>query len=136
MGLLDQIVGGLTGGAGGASPIQGVLMNMLNGNQQQNATGFGSQSGGTAGGLGNLISSFEQAGLGHIVQSWVGNGPNQPVSPQQMQTVLGEDQVHNMANQSGLAPQDFLSLLGQYLPALVDRMTPSGRVPDAGTIST
>ena len=42
--------------------------------------------------LGGLISQFENAGLGHIAQSWVGNGPNLPVSPQQLQNVFGQNQ--------------------------------------------
>ena len=33
----------------------------------------------------------------------VGNGPNQAVSPQQLQNVFGNDQVQSMANQSGMA---------------------------------
>ena len=37
------------------------------------------------------------AGLGHLVQSWIGVGPNQAVSPQQLQTVFGEDQVQTMS---------------------------------------
>jgi uncharacterized protein YidB (DUF937 family) len=95
----------------------------------------GSQTGGAGGGLGGLLSSFEQAGLGHIAQSWIGNGPNQPVSPQQLQTVFGEDQVQTMSRQSGMAPHDFLSQLSQHLPRVVDSMTPNGRLPDEGTIS-
>jgi uncharacterized protein YidB (DUF937 family) len=62
--------------------------------------GRGNQTGSTGGGLGRLLSSFQQAGSGHIAQSWVGNGPNQPVSPQQLQTVFGEDQVQTMSRQS------------------------------------
>jgi uncharacterized protein YidB (DUF937 family) len=69
MALLDQLLGGLTGVSG--SPLQGVLINMLGAG--------GNQTGGAGGGLGGLLSSFQQAGLGHLVQSWVGNGPNQPV---------------------------------------------------------
>jgi uncharacterized protein YidB (DUF937 family) len=129
MGLLDQVLGGLMGGGGGASPLQGVLMNMLGGGNQP--AGMGAQGGG----LGNLISSFEQAGLGHLAQSWVGNGPNQPVSPQQLQTVFGDSQVQGMASQSGMAPQDFLSQLSQHLPNVVNGMTPNGRLPDEGTVS-
>jgi uncharacterized protein YidB (DUF937 family) len=49
------------------------------------------------GGLGGLISAFEQAGLRHVVQSWVGNGPNQVVSPDQLQSVFGQSQVQSMA---------------------------------------
>jgi uncharacterized protein YidB (DUF937 family) len=130
MGLLDQVLGVL--GGGGASPIQGVLMNMLGGNQP---AGMGGQTGGTGGGLGSLLSSFEQAGLGHVTQSWVGDGPNQPVSPQQLQTVFGDSQIQEMASQSGMAPHDFLSQLSQHLPNVVNGMTPNGRLPDEGTVA-
>jgi uncharacterized protein YidB (DUF937 family) len=123
--LLDQLLGGLTGVSG--SPLQGVLMNMLGAG--------GNQTGGAGGGLGGLLSSFQQAGLGHLVQSWVGNGPNQPVSSHQLQTVFGEDQVQTMSRQSGMAPHDFLSQLSQHLPRVVDSMTPNDRLPDEGTIS-
>jgi len=125
MALLDQLLSGLTGVSG--SPLRGVLMNVLGQG--------GSQNGGAGGGLGGLLSSFEQAGLGHIARSWIGNGPNQPVSPQQLQTVFGEDQVQTMSRQSGMAPHDFLSQLSQHLPRVVDHMTPNGQMPDEGTMS-
>lgn len=100
---------------------------------QQQAPGAG--GGAIGGGLGGLVSSFEQAGLGHIAQSWVSNGSNQPVSPQQLQNVFGEQQVQGMANQAGMAPGDFLSQLSQHLPAAVHGMTPNGQLPDEGTVS-
>ena len=138
MGLLDQVIGGLMGGSGGGSPMGGVLSSLLGGGQQ-GGMGMGNQGGGMAGmgagGVGGLVSMFEQAGLGHIAQSWVGNGPNQPVSPQQLQGVLGEDRVNSMASQSGMQPQDFLSQLSQHLPNAVNGMTPNGQVPDEGTVS-
>ena len=87
------------------------------------------------GGLGGLVSQFEQAGLGHVAQSWVGNGPNQSVSPQQLQSVFGQQQVQGMASQAGMAPNDFLSQLSQHLPNVVNSMTPNGRLPDEGTMS-
>ncbi len=131
------------GGGGGASPIGGVLMNLLGGGGQaggmgQGGQGFGAQpgmGGGMAGGLGGLVSSFEQAGLGHIAQSWIGNGPNQSVSPQQLQSVFGQDQVQNMASQAGMQPHDFLSQLSQHLPNAVHGMTPDGQLPDQGSVS-
>ena len=70
--------------------------------------------------------------MGAIAQSWIGNGANQPVSPEQLQGVLGADQVQSMATQSGLAPTDLLSQLSQHLPGLVDRMTPNGTLPSTG----
>ncbi len=143
MGLLDSVIGGLMGGGagggmGGGSPIQGVLMNMLGGGQQGQQGqqgGMGGGLGGMAGGLGGLLGSFQQAGLGHIAQSWVGNGPNQPVSPQQLQSVLGDGQVQSMSSQAGMEPQDFLSQLSQHLPNAVHGMTPNGQVENEGTVS-
>ena len=139
MGLLDQVLGGIMGGAGSSSPLQGVLMNMLGGGQQGGVGTAGQRpgmmGGGMAGGLGGLISQFEQAGLGHVAQSWVGNGPNQPVSPQQLQSVFGENQVQGMASQAGMQPNDFLSQLSQHLPNVVNGMTPNGRLPDEGAVS-
>lgn len=134
MSLLSNVVSGLLGGSGGGSPMQGVLMNLLGGQQ---GTGWqqGQNQGAGQGGLGGLISAFSQAGLGDVVQSWIGHGTNQPVSPTQLRNVFGEDRVQNMANQSGMAPTDFLSQLSQHLPRAVDGMTPNGRLPDEGTVS-
>lgn len=139
MGLFDQVIGGLMGGSGGSSPIQNVLMSLLSG--QQGGTGTPGQAGetqgmqGLPGGLGGLVSSFQQAGLGHIVQSWIGNGPNQPVSPQQLQSALGDDQVQNMSAQAGMQPHDFLAQLAQHLPNAVNGVTPNGQLPDEGSMS-
>ena len=94
--------------------------------------GMGGMGGG---GLGGLVSQFEQAGLGHIAQSWVGNGQNQPVSPGQLQSVFGQNQVNTMASQAGMEPNDFLSQLSQHLPNAVHAATPNGQLPDEGTVS-
>lgn len=137
MSLLGSVIGGLLGGgASGSSPMGGVLMNLLGGGGQAGGI-MGNQGmmGGMGGGLGGLVSQFQQAGLGNIAQSWVGNGPNQPVSPQQLHSVLGEDQVQSMASQAGMQPQDFLSQLSQHLPNAVHGMTPNGQLPDEGTMS-
>lgn len=130
MGLLDSVLGSLTGGGGASSPMGNVLSGLLGGGQAGGMTGQG-----MGGGLGGLVSQFEQAGLGHVAQSWIGNGPNQPVSPQQLQSVFGESQVQGMASQAGMQPQDFLSQLSQHLPNAVNGMTPNGQLPDEGTVS-
>ncbi len=138
MGLLDSVLGGLMGGSGGqSSPMQGVLMGLLGGGQQQQGGQQmgGGMGGGMAGGLGGLISQFEGAGLGHIAQSWVGNGPNQSVSPDQLQSVFGQQQVQQMAGQAGMQPQDFLGQLAQHLPNAVNAMTPNGQVSNEGSMS-
>ncbi|MGI4795106.1 MAG: YidB family protein [Janthinobacterium lividum] len=138
MGLLDTVLGSLMGGAAGgsSSPMGGVLSSLLGGGGQA-AGGMGAQGGmgGMAGGLGGLMSQFEQAGLGHVAQSWVSNGPNQGVSPEQLQSVFGANQVQGMASQAGMQPHDFLAQLSQHLPNAVHGMTPNGQLPDEGTMS-
>ena len=138
MGLLDNVLGGLAGGGGNASPLQGVLMSLLAGQSGQGAMGGGMAGalggmlggqGSSASGLAGLIGRFEQAGLGQVAQSWVGTGPNRPVSPQQVESALGSDQVEAMANQTGMGRTDLLSGLAQALPGIIDRLTPQGRLP-------
>jgi len=137
MGLLDSVIGGLMGGAaGGSSPMGGALSGLLGGGSQAGGMANTSMANtGMGGGLGGLMSQFEQGGLGHIAQSWVGNGPNHPVTPEQLHGVLGADQVQTMATQAGMQPHDFLSQLSQHLPNAVHGMTPDGRMPDEGTMS-
>jgi uncharacterized protein YidB (DUF937 family) len=131
MGLLDSVIGSLTGGGAGgtSSGMGGILMSLLGGGQ---AGGAATQ--GTGGGLSGLVSKFEQAGLGNVAQSWVGNGANQPVSPQQLQNVFGQNQVQSMASQAGMQPHDFLSQLSQHLPNAVNAMTPNGQLPAEGSM--
>jgi uncharacterized protein YidB (DUF937 family) len=121
MGLIDSVLGGLLGGQNASSPIGGILSNILQG---------GSSRGGLGGGLGGLLQQFQQAGLGHVADSWVGNGPNTPVLPGQLRHVFGQDRVRDMASQSGMPEDDFLGQLAQHLPSAVDGMTPGGRLPD------
>jgi uncharacterized protein YidB (DUF937 family) len=132
MSLLNSVIGNLMGGgaSSSSSAVAGILAGLLGGEQ---ASGMGQS--GTGGVLGGLVSQFQRAGLGHVAQSWVSNGPNQPISPQDLQRVFGEDQVQGMARQAGMHPGDFLSQLSRHLPNAVDGMTPNGRLPDEGTMS-
>ncbi len=137
MSLLTDVIGGLLGGSGGGNPqMQNVLASLLSGSQggMQQAQQGGAQGPGL-GGLGGLISAFQQAGLGDVMQSWINQGPNQPISANQLHNVLGPDQAQTMANNAGMPVQDFLTQLSQHLPQAVDRMTPDGKLPDEGTLS-
>ncbi|MFN8651146.1 MAG: YidB family protein [Gemmatimonadales bacterium] len=123
MGLLDDVLGHLqqnpaTAPAGGAShaDILGAITQML-----------GHQGG--VGGLNGLIQLFGQAGLGHIVQSWVGSGQNLPISPAQLQQVLGPGVLQGLAGKLNLSPDVLTQQLSHSLPMVVDKLTPQGQVP-------
>ena len=127
MGILDSVIGSLLGGnqnqAGGSSPLGGIISSVLGGGQGGQQAGAPAAGGGLAGGLGGLLSQFDQAGLGDVARSWVGNGANAPVSPDQLQSVFGQDQTRAMADKAGMDHGDFLDQLSQHLPRAVDGMT-------------
>lgn len=83
-------------------------------------------------GLSDVVSRFDQAGLGHATRSWVGKGPNEAVSPEDVHRALGDERVRGLAAQSGMSTAQLLPLLAEYLPMIVDRMTPNGQMPRAG----
>ncbi len=84
--------------------------------------------GGERGSLPELADRFTQAGLGHIMASWIGNGPNLPISPRDLRHILGEARAEELATLAGLSSGDFLVHLARLLPAAVHRMTPEGEL--------
>ncbi|ACA18154.1 protein of unknown function DUF937 [Methylobacterium sp. 4-46] len=95
--------------------------------------GAGGGGGGPGGflhsGLGEMLERFQQAGQGPVAQSWVGHGPNQPISPQQLEQAIGPDVLQVLAQRTGLPREELLERLSRDLPQAVDRYTPDGRVP-------
>jgi uncharacterized protein YidB (DUF937 family) len=81
------------------------------------------------GGLSGLLQQFHDKGLGSLVSSWVSTGQNLPISADQIQHVLGSDQVKELAAKAGIAPDAAGSHLAQLLPFLIDKLTPNGQVP-------
>jgi uncharacterized protein YidB (DUF937 family) len=81
------------------------------------------------GGLQGVVGEFERNGLGATVKSWVGTGPNEPISAAQVHQVLGADLLQQLAAKSGLSVQDLAQRLSQVLPQAVDHLTPDGAIP-------
>ncbi len=84
--------------------------------------------GGERGPLPELVERFTRAGLGHIMVSWIGNGPNLPISTRDLRYVRGEERVADLATLAGLSSGDFLVHLARLLPVAVHRMTPEGEM--------
>jgi len=117
MGLLDNLLGKVTGQSGGGAEAQ--LLNAVTGM-------LGNQS---SGGLAGLVDQFTKSGLGDVVSSWVGTGKNLPISAEQIARVLGSARLGDLAKQAGLSPEKASSMLASVLPGLVDSLTPKGNVP-------
>ena len=115
------------GGGGGLSDIlKGPLGGMLAG---------GAAGSVLSGGLSDLLRQFQQAGHGETANSWVGSGPNKQIAPGDLANALGADQINQLAAQSGLSRDNLLSGLSQYLPQVIDHLTPDGRVPTEDELS-
>jgi uncharacterized protein YidB (DUF937 family) len=114
--------GGMTGGGGGGlgDVLKGPLGGLLGGAAAGSVI---------SGGLGDLMKQLQQGGHGDAANSWVGKGPNQAISPSDLGSALGADQIDAISSQSGLSRDDLLRGLSQYLPQAVDHLTPEGRLP-------
>ncbi len=87
------------------------------------------------GGLGGLLDKLRHGGLAEAANSWVGTGPNQPVTQGQLGAALGQTTISEIAQKSGASEADILDMLKQMLPQLVDHLTPNGRVPTAQDVA-
>lgn len=108
MGMFDGLLGGIVG-AGMVTAINGILEKH--------------------GGLQGVVNEFERNGLGPTIQSWVGTGANQPISPDDVHRAIGPDLLQQLAARSGLSVQELAQKLSQVLPQAVDKMTPGGTIP-------
>jgi uncharacterized protein YidB (DUF937 family) len=88
------------------------------------------------GGLSGVLSQLVSAGHGDKVDSWIGQGDNHPIEPDQLASALGQPAIAALAQHAGIDPQSLLKQLSQVLPGMVDQLTASGQVPDAGQIAS
>jgi uncharacterized protein YidB (DUF937 family) len=119
MGLFDKVVSGV---------IKGLVRNVDTAaipgltSQYLAKTELGDAAG--------LIERLRQGGLDREVESWLGPGPNLPVSPDQLRSALGEDVLEQFAAATGLPADKLLALMVAYLPQPVDAMSSNGTIED------
>jgi uncharacterized protein YidB (DUF937 family) len=108
MGLFDKILGGVIG-AGAMKLLDSYI-------EKQ-------------GGLQNVVSQFEKTGYGDKVKSWISQGPNLPITADQIRQALGSAKVKELAAKMGLPADKLAEKLAQHLPQAVDKATPDGKLP-------
>jgi len=119
MGLLDNLENMAEAKVAGSNPAAAGILEMI-----QNHPG----------GLSGLVQTFQQSGLGGLVNSWVGTGQNQACSSEQIQQVLGSGQIQALAQKLGISPDLAASTISQLLPTVVDKLTPNGTVPEHSNV--
>jgi uncharacterized protein YidB (DUF937 family) len=80
------------------------------------------------GGLDGLVQQFRDKGLGDVVDSWIGPGGNHPITAEQVQQVIGQDRLNEIASKFGMSADDVSAKMAELLPSVVDKLTPGGAV--------
>jgi uncharacterized protein YidB (DUF937 family) len=122
--------GSMAGDPGGGGGLGDVLKGGLGG-----LLGGAAAGSVISGGLGDLMKQLQQGGQGEKANSWVGSGTNKAISPGDLASALGADQISSLASQTGMSQDDLLNGLSQFLPKVVDHLTPDGRLPTDEEVS-
>jgi uncharacterized protein YidB (DUF937 family) len=138
MGLLDGLLGAALGGNREQPQTQDPLSSILGSLAGGRGTGTG--VGGNLllqlalmmlqknGGLDGVLGKFRQAGMGAQADSWVSNGQNMNVSPDELQQIFGSGSINDVASQLGMSQNQAGSAMSQMLPELINQLTPQGQV--------
>lgn len=149
MGLLDDALAGAVPGGNLAKPLMVALGTLLAARAAGSVFGKAGasapaappapaaepQEGSALRGLPGLLQRFQQSGHGGTINSWIGSGTNQPITPDQLHQALGADAVGNLSRLTGLPQNQLISELARVLPDIVDKLTPQGRMPDPTEMS-
>lgn len=119
MGFFNEVAGGLLKQVFSSQDNQSGMLESIMGILRS------SESGGAEG----LLNTFNENGVGDVMSSWIGKGENLPISPEQIQQVLGSDQVQQIAEKLGISTDEASSGLAEMLPKIVDKLTPEGSLP-------
>src|SRR3954465_11693964 len=126
----NSVNAGLPGGGGLGGGLGDLLKGGLGGLLAGGASGSV-----ISGGLGDLLKQLQQSGHGDTANSWVSPGPNKQISPGDLASALGADQINTLTSQTGLSRDDLLAGLSQHLPDVVNQLTPHGRLPNPDEVS-
>ncbi len=81
--------------------------------------------------LGSLLPKMDSGGLGTIAKSWLGDGNNEAISPDQITNMLGADKISEFASKLGLSKEEAAGGLSEALPQMVDKASSGGSLLDS-----
>jgi uncharacterized protein YidB (DUF937 family) len=84
--------------------------------------------------LTEIIGQFSGAGgdLAKKAKTWLGDGPNDAISPAQIQQVFGSDKLEAFASALGIRREEASYRLSEILPELIDKSSQGGSLLGAG----
>jgi len=81
--------------------------------------------------LSSLISKFSSAGLGNLVNSWLGDGSNESISAGQIKEIFGSNQISEFASELGLSQEEAVGGLADAIPQIMDKASSGGSLLDS-----
>lgn len=89
------------------------------------------------GGVEGVIAKLQQGGLDDLLKTWISaDEENAPVSGEQIANVFGQENLQAAAQEAGVEEKDAGDLLAEFLPKIVDTLTPNGQLPDLQNLNT
>jgi uncharacterized protein YidB (DUF937 family) len=120
MGIMDMIQSMASQGSAAASPNAQVTGGLVEELQAR------------PGGLGGLLQSFHQNGMGNEVQQW-GAGQTAPADPNQIEQGLGGTGIiDSIAQRTGMSPTMVKIGLGVAVPVVIHHLISNGHVDQQG----
>ena len=114
-----QILAQQMGGNANGDALQDVLGKLIGDGESMDVASLVAKMQGSSG------------GLSEIVQSWLGDGENAPISASQLQEVIDTDRLHQSASQLGTDEGSLLEMLANAVPQMVDNGSNGGSLLDS-----
>jgi len=87
------------------------------------------------GGVSGLLERFKGAGLGDKVQSWLSQDGNQHLTGDEVESALDGDALDDAAQQLGTDRSTASSKIADFLPKVIDMLSPSGKQPSDASVT-
>ncbi|NPA50569.1 MAG: DUF937 domain-containing protein [Epsilonproteobacteria bacterium] len=73
--------------------------------------------------LSNIVSKLNDSNLGDIISSWIGDGENKAIDPEQVTELLDSEKIEEFAQKLGIDFDSAKKALADALPQVVDKAT-------------
>ena len=139
-GVLGQVLGSVLGGGMGGGLSGGIGNNVGMNQFPQSQSGFGGKGMLMAallpialmfiqrnGGLSGAFNKIQNMGFGHQANSWMSaDQSNQPLDPNDINQLFDNDELAQVAAQTGVDQSEVRQGMAELLPQLFDSLTPNG----------
>jgi uncharacterized protein YidB (DUF937 family) len=79
----------------------------------------------------SMLSNLDAGGLMSMAASWLGDGDNDAMAPEQVKSIFDGNKISEFATSLGLDENSALSGLSNTIPAVIDQSSSGGSLLDA-----